>query len=256
MCKISEVIRRTSQCSEKKLVGWSALLIFGFLFVCFVSSTDAAKPPKKPQVKFGKWQYLFRASSNDFGTKSLPGNSIIKPLEKFTIKGVHEKDVNRLNHVICDGRWGISQGVLTQLSGRAAAIKLGRADNFELEAGIDAKGIGGWFLLFGYDEGHGYGIYNVTLKTSGSPWFLTEFRDQKGVEGTDREIGRYESRGKESLKLRVFDGKVTMSIGNRMLLENVELTSLHEGDIILGTYDTQYGPKPVKIYGLRLRTIK
>ncbi len=231
---------------------------FGFLGLLMISSvsSDSVEATKKTGAKFGKWQYLFRASSKVAGTRPLPENSGIQSLKEFTITGEYEKDVNRLNRVICDGEWGISHGVLTQISGRAAAIKLGRGKNFELEAGIDAQGIGGWFLLFGYDQGHGYGIYNVTLKTSGSPWFLIEFRDKKGVTGSDQEIGRYESRGKESLKLRVVENKVSMTIGNRKLLEDIELTSFHEGDIILGTYDTQYGPKPVKVYGIRLRNAK
>jgi len=238
-----------------KLFRRYAFIFLGLLLISSVSP-DAVEAIKQKDVKFGKWQYLFRVSSKVVGTKPLPQKSSIQSLKDFTITGVFEKDINRLNRVICDGEWGTSQGVLTQISGRAAAIKLGHEKDFELEAGIDARGTGGWFLIFGYDEGHGYGIYNVTLKTSGSPWFLTEFRDQKGVTGSDREIGRYESRGKESLKLRVIENKVSITIGNRQLLEDVELTSLHEGDIILGTYDTQYGPKPVKIYGLRLRTTK
>ncbi len=227
------------------------ILLGGFLLLY-----ETVWGSEKDGVKFGKWQYLFRASSKAIGTKPLPPKSKIQPLKDFVITGVYEKDVNRLNHVICDGQWGTSRGVLRQISGRAAAIKLGHEKNFELEAGVDATGIGGWFLLFGYDDGHGYGIYNVTLKTSGSPWFITEFRNKKGVAGSDYEIGRYESRGKEALKLRVIGNKVSMSIGNRLLLDEVELASVHDGDIILGTYDTQYGPKPVKIYGIRLRSVK
>ncbi|MBL4884211.1 MAG: hypothetical protein JKY95_06725 [Planctomycetaceae bacterium] len=228
------------------------------MFVIFVASSvrlQAAKITKKSGSTLGRWQTLFRAT-NAVGTRQLPEKSPLKSLDEFTITGAYEKHVNRLNQVVCDGQWGISQGVLSQISGRAAAIKIGRAKEFELEAGIQAEGVGGWFIVFGYDQGHGYGVYNVTMNQSGSPWFITEFRDGKGILDSDKELVRYECKGKETLKLRVVNEKVSLSIGNRKIMEDVELAGIHEGDIILGTYDTKYGPKPVKIYGIRLRTPK
>lgn len=232
-------------------------LIALFLILVLLPLSVLPGVDKKTATRFGKWQYLFRASSKHVGIGPLPEDLPIQSLDEFSITGVHvKKDVNRLNHVLCDGQWGISRGVLTQISGRAAAIKLGRAEEFDLEAGIEAEGTGGWFILFGYNRGHGYGVYNVTLRTSGSPWFFTEFEDEKGVAETDRELVRYECKGKESLRLRVVNNKVSLSIGNQKIMDQVELGALHEGDIILGTYNSQYGPKPVKIYGIRMRTAK
>ena len=228
-------------------------LIATFIACSFLSQAGQGAP--KNNNKKGNWQTKFRAS-RVLGTRPLPKNSLIESLENFTITGAHKNHSNRLNKIVCDGQWGISQGALTQISGREAAIKIGRAENFELEMGIQAKGYGGWFILFGFDQGHGFGIYNVTMKTSRSPWFITEFRDNKGIMASDQELISYEFKGKEALRMKVLNNKVTLTIGNQKILDNIEFAGIHEGDIILGTYDTQYGPKPVKIYGIRLRTLQ
>jgi len=201
----------------------------------------------EPTIKFGGWEYLYGGP-----VKSL-AKSPLKTLDQFQVTGANPRDPYLLNEVVCDGRWEISQGALQQADGRSAALKLGAAGNFELEAGIKAEGTGGWFLLFGLENGHGYGVYNVTLRESGSPWRICEFRNNEGVESTDREFARYDCRGNEALHLRVVDGQLSLKINRRMLLRDEPLPNYTSGEIILGTYDTNYGPKPLKIYGLRLR---
>ncbi len=212
-----------------------------------------ADPDAKPQakaaaVKFGPWKYLWG------GPVKAWAKSPAKVLEQFEITGAHAKHPYLLNEVVCDGEWRATQGVLQQVNGRSAALLLGTAEDFELEAALNAEGLGGWFLLFGLQDGHGYGIYNVNLKTSGSPWHLAEFRGHKGIESTDREFARYICRGNETLKVRVANSKLSVQMNRRVLIEEEELPTYDNGDIILGTYDTNYGPKPLKLYGLRLRT--
>lgn len=201
----------------------------------------------EPVVKFGAWEYLYGGP-----VKSL-AKSPLKTLDQFRITGAEAKHPFLLNEVVCDGRWQTSKGALQQADGRSAALLLGEANSFELEAGVNAEGEGGWFLLFGLTEGHGYGVYNVTLRESGSPWHLSEFRNYEGVEATDREIARYACRGNEALYVRVVDGKLSVKINRRVLIEDEPLPNYEGGEVILGTYDTNYGPKPLKIYGLRLR---
>ncbi|MCA8982138.1 MAG: hypothetical protein R3C12_15800 [Planctomycetaceae bacterium] len=224
------------------------LLLLLAVFQSVVTPSRADDPAPAAPVKFGPWKYLLGGP-----VKSLQ-KSPIKLLDQFEITGAFPKDSYLLNEVVCDGEWGMVKGALQQTSGRSAALHLGTAQDFELELGINAEGHGGWFMLFGFQNGHGYGIYNVNLKTSGSPWHISEFRGNAGIETTDREFARYICRGNESLTVRVVDSHFTLQIARRVLIENEELPAYSEGDIILGVYDTNYGPKPVKIYGARLRT--
>lgn len=209
---------------------------------------DGKPPAKAAVVKFGPWKYVWGGQVKNWA------KSPAKVLEQFEVTGAHAKHPYLLNEVVCDGEWGVTQGVLQQSNGRSAALLLGNAEDFELEAAVNAEGLGGWFLLFGFSEGHGYGIYNVNLKTSGSPWHLSEFRGNKGIESTDREFARYICRGNETLKVRIVNSRLSVQVNRRTLIEEEELPAYTTGDIILGTYDTNYGPKPLKIYGLRLRT--
>lgn len=179
--------------------------------------------------------------------------SQIEVLEDFELFGAKPNDTNLLNHVVVDGEWAVQRGTLFQKSGRCAALKLGTAEDFELEMKLNAEGTGGWFLLCGYNNGQGYGVYNVNLRSSGSPWHFSEFSRGRGVPETDREIVRYACRGEELLKFSVVSNRLKLQFNRRVLIDE-DVPDYESGDIILGTYDTQYGPKPLKILGIRLRT--
>ncbi|TWT60370.1 hypothetical protein Pan54_10840 [Rubinisphaera italica] len=228
-----------------------SLNILSFLCVMISFSTECLS--QETVIKMGPWEYLYRASPKITVSQTDLEKYPLEVMTDFEFSGELEKDIFRLNHVIVDGTWGIAQGALHQASGRSAALKLGTAKDFELEMGINAEGEGGWYLLYGFKEGQGHGLYNVTLRTSGSPWFISQFARSKGIEASDIEIARYECRGNEPLTVSVIDGKLTAQINRRVLIEDQELPNYEEGDIILGTYDTKYGPKPLKIYGIRLR---
>ncbi len=223
------------------------------LIVACLLATTAVVSADEPPIRFGPWKVLYRGSSKTSISQLSDDKFPFQPLDQFTITGEMATDPFRLNQVQVDGTWAVTRGVLHQANGRSAAIKLGRAEDFELEMGINAEGEGGWFLLYGYNDGQGHGLYNVTLKTSGSPWFVSQFARGHGLKGTDQEIARYECRGDEPILIRVAGGKLTVSISRRTLIEDLDLPDYEAGDIILGTYDTKYGPKPIKIYGIRLR---
>lgn len=227
----------------------AVLCLSGFAFS--VRADEPAEP-----VKFGPWEVLYRGSSKQTSKKPEFGKSNLKVIESFELDGEKKKDPFRFNQLRLDGNWAITQGVLHQAEGRSAALSLGEAEDFELEIGMNAEGEGGWFLLFGYSEGNGQGLYNVNLRQSGSPWFVIRFARGEGVVDSDQEVARYECRGAEPLLVKVVNGRLSAQISRRTLIEDHELTDYKAGEIILGTYDTNYGPKPLKLMGIRIRRPK
>ena len=204
-------------------------------------------PAEKGTPLSKKWTILHRPQA-----KALPKDSPLEALEDFEFSGPRPGDPFLLGEVKVERGWQVFRGVL-QPAGKNTAVRLGRGENFDLEGQITADGLGGWFLLFGWDQGHGYALYNVTLKESGSPWLVCEFRDSKGIEDTHREIYRYLWKGAQTFRLSVEDGKVNLLVGKDQIADDLALPNYHEGDIILGTYDTRYGPKHVKVHSLRIR---
>lgn len=200
-----------------------------------------------------KWKVLHFTARPRRGVLRLPKSSPLEVLEDFEITGPKLNDPFLLGKSKVDGDWGIVNGLVQQVSGRHAALKLGRGENFEFEGVLRAEGVGGWYILVGWDKGHGYAIYNVNLKVSGSPWHVCEFRGGTGIDDTHEELNRYECRGAEGFRMSVVDGTLNLQINTTQVIEDLELPNYHEGDIILGTYDTKYGPKPVKIQSLRIR---
>ena len=223
---------------------WRGLL--AAMLLLLLSGSVATAQVAKP-VKYGPWKVYIA------GNSKAAKQPQFEVLQDFELTGAHAKHPFRLNQVVSDGTWGMSKGALQQTGGRSAVLKFPSVEDFEMEMGLNAEGDGGWFILFGYKEGHCYGLYNVTMRTSGSPWFLSEFRGHVGLEETDREVARYQCRGNESLKMKVESGKLTLQIDRRVLIDQEELPNYQGGEILLGTYDTNYGPKPLKIYGLRIR---
>ncbi len=185
--------------------------------------------------------------------RPLPKKFPAEVLGEFSFHGPRPGDPFLLGDVEADGEWGIAGGAVRRVKGKAAMLRLGRGESFELEGIINAEGLGGWFLLMGWKDGHGYAFYNVTLKESGSPWLVCEFRDAKGIESTHREISRYDWKGPRPFRMTVDNGKLTVTAGKETLADQLELPNYHEGDLILGTYNTRYGAKPVQIHSLRVR---
>ncbi|MDX1965907.1 MAG: hypothetical protein SFV23_01940 [Planctomycetaceae bacterium] len=188
--------------------------------------------------------------------KPLPKTSGLSNLTELKLTGSMKRDRFHLGEIAVNGEFGIDQGLLSRTAGRCAAVQLvSEIGDFELEGQINAESLGGWFWLIGWKDGHGYGIYNVTLKTSGSPWFLSEFRGGVGIAETHQEINRYEWRGMESLRLSVIENRLSLQVGTASLARELELPGYHAGAIILGTYDTPYGPRNIRVQGLRYRKV-
>ena len=190
------------------------------------------------------------------GLRALPQNAPITPLSEFELTGAKPGDQFQLGNFATDGKWGIQDGAVTRIDGRNAALKLGRAENFELEGILELGEVGGWFLLIGWDEGHGYSITNIGFRESPSPWFITEYRGATAIADTHQEVAKHAWRKEQTLKLTVKQNELNLAVGKTNVLKQQVLPNYAEGDIILGVYDTKYGPRPLRIKSLRIRNVE
>ncbi|WP_145428948.1 hypothetical protein [Symmachiella dynata] len=212
-----------------------------------------AGPKKTPLVPERNWQILFSGQSTKRKT--------VIPLDKFPVLandtlefvGPRPGDRYQLGKFRTDGQWGIQQGLIKRTAGENAALVLAEAEDFELEGRINAEGVGGWFWLLGWKDGNGYGLYNITFKQSGSPWFATEFEDHDAL-NSGEELRPYRWKGEQPFWMSVENKKLNLKIGNRTaVIRDMPLPNYQRGQIILGTYDTRYGPKDIQIRSLRIR---
>jgi len=208
---------------------------------------------KTPLVPERNWQVLFSGEPTKRKT--------VIPLDKFPMLandtlefvGPRPGDAYQLGKFQTDGQWGIHQGLVRRIAGSNAALTLAEAEDFELEGRINAEGVGGWFWLLGWKDGNGYGLYNITFKKSGSPWFTTEFEDGDAL-NSGEELHKYRWKGEQPFWLSVENKKLNLKVGKRTaVIRDMPLPNYQRGQIILGTYDTRYGAKDVQIRSLRIR---
>ena len=203
-----------------------------------------------------KWKVFHYSRGNEKGVRPLSKKSaLVSVSPNFKFMGPRPNDPFLLGDFTIDGKWNVQQGMIQKSDGRNAALVIAEGENFELQSLLSAEGLGGWFFLVGWKDGHGYAIYNVNLKTSGSPWMICEFRAGKGIEATHKEFTRYECKGKQPVVLSVVEKKLTLSFGRRKLADKIDLPNYHQGAILVGTYDTKYGSRPIKIQSLRARSV-
>ncbi len=234
--------------------------------VCAAAVSAILGMPASAQPKAGKpatgktptkWQVLHLASrAPRRGIYPLDAKSNIKSLPELNLIGPSPGHPFLLGNFAINGRFGIQDAALTRTEGLNAAIQLADVEDFELEGLVNAEGLGGWFWLLGFADGHGYMVYNVTMKTSGSPWQFCEFRGNKAIEETHREINRLEWKGMQPLILSVKEKLLSLKVGSTRLADGIELENYHKGQLILGTYDTEYGALPVRVGSLRVREIE
>ncbi len=216
-------------------------------------SVAPAKPAKTAKKLGKKWVVLHQPRKSGPKIGPIPDNSPLEVLNDFELVGPRPGDPFLFGNFKSRGEWGIVNGALKPVAGKHTACKLIRAEDFELEGVLNADGLGGWFFLLGWNGGDGYMVYNVNLKTSGSPWLVAEFRDGKGLEDTHREFYRFVWKGDQPLKMTV-EGKVfNLIAGREIVAQDLPLPNYQGGDLIVGTYDTRYGPKPLSIESLRIR---
>lgn len=203
-----------------------------------------------------RWTVLYSAGRRTQGARPLPPNGKIQPLADLHFRGPEPGHPFVLGEFVTDGEWGIAEGGIVRVSGNNAAVKLGRAENFELDGTIEMGEEGGWFLLVGWNEGRGYSIINIGFRESPSPWFITEYRGGAAVPEAHQHITHYAWRGEQPVNLTVKDKVLNLRVGKAHVLEEQQLSEYAVGDVILGVYDTRYGPRPVRIRALRIRALE
>ncbi|MFO1008286.1 MAG: hypothetical protein U0929_20165 [Planctomycetaceae bacterium] len=202
-----------------------------------------------------KWKVLVNPAKPRAGLVELTKKSPIQNVGEFTLTGPMVGHPFGLGEFAADGRWAMVDGVATPVDGKNALIHLTAADEFEMEGVITQEKFGGWLMLVGWNQGHGYSMSNVTLKESGSPWFLCEYRGSKAIEGTNNEVKHFEWKGNQPLRMLLKDKKLTVVVGKTSIVEEYPLENYTAGDVFLGTYDTRYGPKPIGVRSLRVRAV-
>jgi hypothetical protein len=227
-------------------------ICLSFIMASFLSADDS------PMLTT-RWTQLLRASRAAPQARPLPTNGPIKTLTDFSITGPMPAHPFVLGNFAVDGQFGLIGGGVELAEGRNAAIQLvPLADQFELEGRIAMKDLGGWFMLVGWNDesGNGYAIHNCTMKESGSPWFITEMRGRKAVEGTNQELKQFEWKRIQDVRVTVQESKLTFQLGPTKILDGEQLTNYQAGSLIFGVYDTRYGPRPVHLDSLRIRAVE
>lgn len=236
---------------------------FGILLFTMVRNSvhlradDAVTTPQKASVDLPEkgWLVLQVPGRIQNNVQPLPKSSKLVPREEFTLTGPGPGHPFLLGDYTADGRWGVVAGGVQVTGGKNAVLELAHANQFELEGRMDQTNLGGWFMLVGWEDGHGYCISNVIMKQSGAPWFLTEFRGGKALQEAHVEFPSFEWKGEQSFKLRVENNALSLDVGAQKVFEGQELPNYEPGAIMLGTYDTRYGPRALRLVTLRGRAL-
>lgn len=202
-----------------------------------------------------KWTIFQKPMPRRGGSRPLPKSFKGEVLKDLKLRGVHVGHPFLFGKYKTTGSWGLKDGRL-QAVGQNTAVALAHAENVELEGIVDASGLGGWFMLLGWSQkyGNGYMVYNVEMKSSGSLWVLCEYRGFTEIEGTEVELNRFTWRKPLPTRLSIEDKKLTLQAGEDRVIDGHVLENYKAGDIIVGTYDTKYGPKPIRFASLRMRS--
>ncbi len=218
--------------------------------------TPSAEAPAEEPFKVSltdKWSVLVNPAKPRPGLVELTKKSPLQNVDEFTFTGPMVGHPFGLGDFAADGRWALVDGVAQPVEGKNALMHLVAAEQFELEGIIHQEKFGGWLMLLGWNQGHGYSLSNVTLKESGSPWFISEYRGNKAIESTNNEVKQFEWKGDQPFRVLVKEQKLTVVVGKTAIVEDYPLENYTAGDLFLGTYDTRYGPKPIGVRSLRVR---
>lgn len=225
--------------------------------LCSVASAFGQSPPADflSPIATDKPQVLFLGGRPSAVAQPLPPKCPLVSLDDLQFVGPNPSHPFVLGNFATDAAWGVQDGYLQVVSGKNAALQLAWADQFELEGIAHQSGYGGWFVLFGWSEGHGLALHSVSMKDSGSPWFLTEFRGYRAINDRTQEFEKFEWRNEQPFKLAVGDDKLSLTVGKFKVFDQLALSGYHPGAIVLGVYDTRYGPRTMKVKSLRIKSL-
>lgn len=217
---------------------------------------DSAAEAAPEVTVTSRWSVLYAAGRRAQGARPLPPNGKIQPLPELQFTGPEPGHPFVLGDFAADGEWGVADGGIVRTKGNNAALKLGCAENFELEGTLEMGDEGGWFLLVGWHDGRGYSIINIGFRESPSPWFITEYRGGAAIAEAHQHIRHHAWRDAQTLNLTVQDQVLNLHVGKVHVLQDQQLSQYSVGDVILGVYDTRYGPRPIRIRALRMRALE
>ena len=184
------------------------------------------------------------------------GKSPLEPVDGLVIVGPHQGHPFYLGEHLVSGEWAVVDGRLC--SDRAPALVLGEGTDFEVEGIADCSGTGGLFFLVGHDGdgGSGFGVWNATMRKSGSPWGVFEYTRGAAIAGESEDLDPFEWKGEQPFRLAVIGGAMTLQVGPRTVLDGRPLEGYEGGQVIFGAYGTRYGPREIRIRALRARAAK
>lgn len=223
----------------------------GLVAACLLAPLRAEEPLTP------EWRTVVPWTGEHAAARRIPG------LPGLTFTGPKPNDPFLLGeYSVSDGDWTNSPAGIAPPAGENAAIELFRGGDFELEGTMTHTGFGGWFLLIGWKEsggqgspgGSGYCISNVTTRALGSPWSLTEIQGGAAVPRRTAEYRSLDWKREQPFRLTVAAQRVTLTVGKETALRAQRLANYDGGQVILGTYRTGYGPKPLVLNSARVRT--
>ena len=227
--------------------GFIAFLILG---VAGASSVELRSEEKVTPLT-AKWTTLF-SGKNAKPANKLPTSGRIQNVADLQLIGPGNGHPLLLGQWSSDGDWRIADGGIQLSKGHAAALQLARVTNFELNGELELEDLGGWFFLIGWHEGKGSALYSYTTKLSGTGWWICDFEDGKAVPDSNHQLKDFEWKHQQDFTLTAHQGELTLKVGKRFVCEKEKILA-QAGDLMLGVYDTQYGPRKMKLANLRIR---
>ncbi len=237
------------------------LLLFAASHTAFAQDPPAedtapTEAPADPVVNItDKWTILVHPGRPRPGIVEFTDKSPIQNVTEFKLLGPSVGHPFCLGEFIVNGRWATAQGVVQVVEGTNTLLSLATADQFELEGIIHQEGSGGWLMLLGWNQGHGYSLSNVSLIKSGSPWFVCEYRAAEAIALTNNEVKQFDWKGDQPFRMIVKDKLLSVTVGQTAIVEEYPLDNYTAGQIFLGTYDTRLSARPVKVKSLRIRAL-
>lgn len=230
------------------------------------SPTDAStKPdpqsaqPKSMPVKIdfpaNDWSVLHLMKKPNAKPRLLSKDSRLSVLHSLKLTGAGLGNSYLLGEFSSESSWYIDKGYLQPVEKTDSALRIGAVEDFELQGIWSAEGLGGWYILLGWNNGHGYALENVTFVSSGSPWHIAEHRGGMGIKNSHVEVCRFDWKGNQPFRLTVKNKQLSMQIGNKKLINGHNLANYAAGDLIVGTYHGRFEPKPLKIRSLRIKSL-
>lgn len=153
-----------------------------------------------------------------------------------------------------EGNFQVIDQSLVAQGQRPAVVLMSAVKSFEAEATIDGGHTGGLFILLGWKNGSGTLLRNVAVRQSVG-WDISQIREGKLVEGST--VGhdtRTRLKGVMPVRISVTNDEVTLTVGKSVVVNKAKLSNYEAGEVILGTFPCQYGPRPISVSAFKWRT--